>query len=1004
MQCGLLGGLSARVRNSSAFTAILMLAMLAGTSSTNAGAPWPTNPNWQAYNMVPTSASSCPVRVQSTSGSVSNAPAILCNGGGGLTLTKTAGGPTPRVVLDYGKDVGGIPWFDVSTASGSPQMKVGYSETMLYLTDDGGDFPPFQGFGNGEGAIKRADVYTVAGPGLIVNRATQGGQRFQVITLTSPGTVMLRGAGINYIADRTQAANYGGYFMSSDDTFNKVWYSSAYTAQLGAVPTRSLPGSYRIENGTLSAWGSNTTGGSDIGLYTPGTAWADYTMAFETTIVNQQAGWAVRSRDPQNGLVFLLNANTLRAFNVVGNAYAEIASVATPFPINAGTWYSISTTVSGSTATVKINGTQALSVTSGTFGSGSVGFRQWGSEEARFRNLAVTSANGGSLLNLAFNHASHLASFRVPGSNEVPSILDGAKRDRLVWSGDLDTAGPTMAYTVGNNDYLKGSLRLFATRQHSSGFIEGVVPATYPIINATGLTSETGWYSATYSMYFVLGLYDHLMHSGDRTFASSMWPAMQRQLAWNATRLDSRGLFVSRAGDGADWDFYDPEKQGTITEFNVIYYRSLLAAAAIGDAIGQSSAASSYRTQANALRTAINTYMYDSTRGVYKISDTVSVIAQDANALAVLAGVPPASEVPRILAAMKTALWTNTYGPMPFNDSFFRPIISTFISGYEAQARYLANDSANAEQLLRTVFGRLADPANAQYTGTMWENIAANGTPGLTAQTSLAHAWATGAVTALSGYVLGIRPTAPGFDTWLVQPHPGTLDWAVGQAPTPHGALSVKWAGQRGVGQFSAEVTAPTGTSGTIAVPTYGVANPVVNINGVAVWRNGAFIAGPSATSASTDGQFVYLNGIQPGTHVVASNPGNAGLPSGFTTCAAENGSCAASGNQTAAFGANGIYTYKPASASFACSVSTFNDPDYGFAKSCAVGGRIATPPNGTFCAAENGLCSFSGTRTVAYGTASSYATKSVGGGTPCTNAVFGDPAPGPNKSCFIMP
>jgi hypothetical protein len=55
----------------------------------------------------------------------------------------------------------------------------------------------------------------------------------------------------------------------------------------------------------------------------------------------------------------------------------------------------------------------------------------------------------------------------------------------------------------------------------------------------------------------------------------------------------------------------------------------------------------------------------------------------------------------------------------------------------EAQARYLANDSDNAEQLIRTVVGRLSDPQNFQYAGTMWENVATNGTPGLTKKLAL---------------------------------------------------------------------------------------------------------------------------------------------------------------------------------------------------------------------------------------------------------------------------
>ena len=984
--------------------ASMLLALCAG--AVQAGPVWPTNPDRQAYNLVPTEASACPVRVQSTAGNVANAAGILCNGGGGLTLTMAAGGTPPRVVLDYGKDVGGVPWFDVRAVSGNPQMQVGYNETLQYLTNSGGDSAPV----GGEGDSSRSDVYSVTAPGLITHRYTQGGERFQVISLTSPGSVTLSGVGINYIADRTQAADYGGYFLSSNDELNKVWYAGAYTVQLDAVPLHSLPGAYRVENGALSAWGAKLTGNSDIGVYTPGLAWGDYSMAFDTAIVNQQAGWVVHAQDAQNGQVFLLNTDgTLRAFNAAGSVYTQIASVAMPFPITAGSWYSVVTRVSGGSVSVSVNGSPVLTVAA-QGNSGSVGFREWGPEEARFRNLVVTGSGGNALLNLALNDPAQLRDFEIPGSNAVPSLLDGARRDRNVWSGDLDTAGPSMAYTVGNPDYARGSLQLFATHQHSSGFIEGVVRPMYPPINVAGLTSETGDYSATYSMYFVLGLYDHLLFSGDRAFAASQWPAVQRELAWNASRLDNRGLFITRDGvDGADWDFYDAQKAGAITEYNVIYYRALLAGAAIADAIGQGAAGNGYRNQAATLRNAINTYMYDGARGVYRISDTVSVIAQDANAMAVLAGVPPAAEVPRILSAMKTALWTNQYGPMPFNDPFWQPVISTFISGYEAQARYLANDDLNAEQLIHTVFGRLANPLNNQYTGTMWENVGTDGTPGLHdgngLVSSLAHAWGTGAVSALSGYTLGIRPTAPGYDTWWVQPHPGTLDWVVGQAPTPHGALAVKWAGQRGVGQFAMQVDAPAGTLGTVAVPTYGAANPVVSINGNPVWRDGRLISGLGVASASADGQFVYLNGLAGGSYVVAANPGNVGLPVGFSICATENATCAVSGTQTAAFGANGIYSYKSVSAAFTCNAAAFNaDADFGVVKTCALGPAVAAPLNATFCASENGLCSFSGVRTVAYGTATAYRTLSLSGGTACTNAVFQDPAPGVVKRCFIVP
>jgi serine protease len=53
-----------------------------------------------------------------------------------------------------------------------------------------------------------------------------------------------------------------------------------------------------------------------------------------------------------------------------------------------------------------------------------------------------------------------------------------------------------------------------------------------------------------------------------------------------------------------------------------------------------------------------------------------------------------------------------------------------------------------------------------------------------------------------------------------------------------------------------------------------------------------------------------------------------------------------------------------------------------------------------TTCASEGGTCSFSGTRDVRYGTATSYVTKTFTGSVACTNTVFGDPARGYVKSC----
>jgi hypothetical protein len=65
-----------------------------------------------------------------------------------------------------------------------------------------------------------------------------------------------------------------------------------------------------------------------------------------------------------------------------------------------------------------------------------------------------------------------------------------------------------------------------------------------------------------------------------------------------------------------------------------------------------------------------------------------------------------------------------------------------------------------------------------------------------------------------------------------VQPHPGTVRWARGELPTPHGGLYVAW--QRGDGAFTLTVRAPQGTSGTVSVPV-AADSDVVRLDGHAV-------------------------------------------------------------------------------------------------------------------------------------------------------------------------
>lgn len=81
-----------------------------------------------------------------------------------------------------------------------------------------------------------------------------------------------------------------------------------------------------------------------------------------------------------------------------------------------------------------------------------------------------------------------------------------------------------------------------------------------------------------------------------------------------------------------------------------------------------------------------------------------------------------------------------------------------------------------------------------------------------------------------------------------------------------------------------------------------------------------------------------------------------------------------------------------------------FGDPDFGFTKSCYAGPVTTGPAGSAYCAPENGICSFSGTATVAFGAGGTFTDKTLTSGTPCDDAVFGDPVYGTVKACFLLP
>jgi hypothetical protein len=671
--------------------AMLLAMLLLPTAAEKALArsnPWPPDPDWQEYVEGPEAGDVYPVKIVSTSGNVENPRALLNPvAAGTTTLTKNPGGPAPKIILDYGKDVGGVPFFIVTGATGTPTLRAAYSEGRGYLGPKGDEAP-----GYAAADPHRFDTFSVNQPGIVTKGMIQGGERFEEITLTSPGSLSMTSVGIHFSAFQASPDDYQGYFISNSDELNRIWYDGAYTAQLDQLPADS----------------------------------------------GQPAG---------------------------------------------------------------------------------------------------------------------------------DLIVDGAKRDRLVWAGDISVEGPTVYYSTAADDYLRNSLLLLGTYQHGDGEAGSNAPPTARL----GTFPATAYaYSMSYSIYYVTNLADYYRYTGDQAFVQQQWPIIERELAYNAESVDDHNLLVTNSSNGSDWHEYDGPLTGEVTAYNVLYYHALLEGAFLAQAAGHAGAAAGYQQQAEAVKAAINTNLFNSRTGVYDLSSILrGTVAQDANSLAVLYGVASAAKLSAILAALKSALWTY-HGPLSFSAATgFKPYISPFSTDMELRARFQAGDDADALELVRDLWGPMA-AGGPNFTGADWEALAADGTPAMGAFTSLAHGWASGATSALSAFVLGISPVEAGYQTWAVKPHPGNLAWVEGQAPTPYGPIVVNWGHDTKLRLFVMEVESPAGTTGTIAVPLFG-GESVITVNGQIAWSSGHFQSVAGVTGANRNGNYLYLTGVSAGNYEIDS-------------------------------------------------------------------------------------------------------------------------------------
>ena len=141
-----------------------------------------------------------------------------------------------QLVFDFGIEVGGLVTLEYSS-SGPGQIGLAFTEGKNWI----GEWSDSSngGFKGPDGAIY-AD-FTTAGKGTYVmpDEKLRGGFRYMTLFLVTNSSTTVKisdiSLSIGFQPTWSNLRAYQGYFHSSDELLNRIWYSGAYTLQTNAV-------------------------------------------------------------------------------------------------------------------------------------------------------------------------------------------------------------------------------------------------------------------------------------------------------------------------------------------------------------------------------------------------------------------------------------------------------------------------------------------------------------------------------------------------------------------------------------------------------------------------------------------------------------------------------------------------------------------------------------------------------------------------------------------------
>ena len=379
---------------------------------------------------------------------------------------------------------------------------------------------------------------------------------------------------------------------------------------------------------------------------------------------------------------------------------------------------------------------------------------------------------------------SYVATHVTPHVTTLPYLSDGAKRDRLVWSGDLWFAERTYFYGFRPDaPYMRGSIDMLAANQTPEGYIQA---SPWPEQLPPGAGEWGPFGSDEFACWFVPVLQDYYLHTADMDALKRNYPNVVRLMSYLARHQRRDGIFEQRKETckHAAGLVFGGTSLHHRSYMNILLWKTYVDAAYLADAVGASDGAK-WRAAADAIAKSARRSFWKG--GFFALSEEDASMGFEANALALATRFATAEEAAAIMPRL-----------VRVNHGKFQQLA--------ARGKFEYGDAKGALKMLEDHnWYKILDPG---WQGTRLTsecmNLRRNGWG------DEAHP-DTCVASLYTNYVLGITPLEPGFRVFAFNPLAVNLiDSASGEVPTPHGVIKAAWWHEGG--KLRWKVSPPSGT------------------------------------------------------------------------------------------------------------------------------------------------------------------------------------------------